>query len=603
MDKKSRKIIAAIVAGLMLVMSFAEVPAVFAAENDEELQVETELENEQENDEAPVAEIGEQEEPEIDPEVMTEDEEDQETPDGDASDITLDEGEEPAPEEEQDVPGPVDPSDYPNGDPLVIGDTTIFPRLYIRESLNDKYYDNYNGNIKVLLDVRWFEGLNTSDRVEDKYNALVEQGWQFKYSLVTIDGTVVADGLTYDEIGGIDSEGVILNVAKGKQYYIWVTATHEPAKEGDPPQVEHASSLKRTIKFTFPGKPKSVKATCAKGSNTMKITYKAPSKDVEYDYCVYRGKSSKTPLGWTKNSHALKWSDKNLAGPKSYYYFVRTMFKVSTGGNHIWVVGSKSSTVKGKVKGYFINGSVRPIAWKAKVNYDATIYSSSSCSSSIGSVSKGTKVYVLAKSPKKIPQAAHPSKFQIEVRKNGKVVKKGWVKYGPVKKVTAEVAYKSRHAYDYSKETKERFVNKKKYSSSTKYLCWVNTYTQRVNIFKGKKGKWKLYKSYRVTSGTFYHLTTLSKNQKIHRRMGVRTRHFVAGVHKLSPSTYYMKWLSFFTKGNSFHSHCWRTGSNRQINHVKGNLQPGTKGCMRMSVANAKWIYNNIPMRTRVVTY
>lgn len=616
MDKKSRKIIAAVVAGLMLVMSFAEVPAVFAAgETGEELEVVDELNGEKAPEEVidPEAEgepeviEGEpEEEPEGEPEEQPEEEPDEQTveepeQEEEETDLELDEE-------------PVDPLQYPNGEgqSLKIGETELYPRLYA-DSLNEKYYENYAGNIKLKVDVRWSEVFAGSldeeqeTRATAAYQALADNGWEFKYTIMTTAGDVVQDEITYDQIK--HGAGVDLTVEKGKAYYLKITGTN--AEVAEPVT---STTLGRTIFFIFPKKPTKLKATCATGCNTMKVTCaKLTTKTakvagmgtttvVENGYAVYEGKSAKTPSKHVQAT-TLKYLDKKLTGPKSYTYFVRGACRVKTGGLNIWVVGPASSKVTGKVKGYIMNTSIRPIKWKYKLKSTATVYSNKACTSGNGSISKGTTVYVLAKYPKKIPQKAHPSKYQVELRKDGKVVKKGWVKYGPIKEAYGEVAYKNKHAYDYSKEAKESFVNRRKYSSSTKYLCWVNTYTQRVNIFKGKKGKWKLYKSFRVTSGRFYHLTALSRNQTIHKRMAKRTRHFVIGPHTFSPRTYYMKYLSFFSKGNSFHTHCWHTGSNKQMNHVKGNLQPGTKGCMRMSVADAKWIYTKIPMRTRVVTY
>ena len=47
----------------------------------------------------------------------------------------------------------------------------------------------------------------------------------------------------------------------------------------------------------------------------------------------------------------------------------------------------------------------------------------------------------------------------------------------------------------------ESFVNNSNLSSKTSYLIWVDTQSFKVNIFTGKKGNWKLTKSYSCSIG------------------------------------------------------------------------------------------------------
>ena len=126
----------------------------------------------------------------------------------------------------------------------------------------------------------------------------------------------------------------------------------------------------------------------------------------------------------------------------------------------------------------------------------------------------------------------------------------------------------------------------------------MNTYTQRVNIFTGKKGHWKLLRTDRCTSGIFIHSTGLGSGYKIWKHQPRRVRNFVNSTAK-----YYYNKLSYFSKGNSFHTPCWRLSNNASVNHVKGNLQPGTQGCVRMNVEAATWIYNKVPLKTKVVCH
>ena len=61
--------------------------------------------------------------------------------------------------------------------------------------------------------------------------------------------------------------------------------------------------------------------------------------------------------------------------------------------------------------------------------------------------------------------------------------------------------YKSSYNPDYLDITKQNFVNNRGYSSNTQYLVWANLATQKVNVFQGSKGKWKLIKVFRCASG------------------------------------------------------------------------------------------------------
>ena len=57
-------------------------------------------------------------------------------------------------------------------------------------------------------------------------------------------------------------------------------------------------------------------------------------------------------------------------------------------------------------------------------------------------------------------------------------------------------------SHDYKPEIKTAWVNLKGYKSDTKYLVWVNLTYQRVNIFEGSQGKWKLIRTCLCGSGT-----------------------------------------------------------------------------------------------------
>jgi hypothetical protein len=144
--------------------------------------------------------------------------------------------------------------------------------------------------------------------------------------------------------------------------------------------------------------------------------------------------------------------------------------------------------------------------------------------------------------------------------------------------------------------TPETYVNHGGYTSKTNYLIWVSLYSQRVYIFKGKKGKagkgkWVLinkdgaYKSdagaqgYLCGSGKAKSPTPAGMDKKLHRKVKKFSKHI---------------WWNMFQSTNAIH------GSN------KGDAalgKPLSGGCVRVTNAQAKWIFKNVPINTRVMIF
>ena len=142
----------------------------------------------------------------------------------------------------------------------------------------------------------------------------------------------------------------------------------------------------------------------------------------------------------------------------------------------------------------------------------------------------------------------------------------------------------------YTKEEAEAFVNALGVRSNTKHLIWVNQYTQRLYIFKGKKGKWKLikqcykdeddgYPGWPVASGKPSSPTSTGLTSIKQRDLG--------GGGKV-PFWNVTTWFSIH--GNS--PGPW------------GPLGwPKSGACCRNTTPHAKWIYYNTKMRTSVYVY
>ena len=140
----------------------------------------------------------------------------------------------------------------------------------------------------------------------------------------------------------------------------------------------------------------------------------------------------------------------------------------------------------------------------------------------------------------------------------------------------------------YSKERKEAFVNYKGYSSSTGYLIWISHYTQQVNIFKGSKGHWKLYKSCLAATGRAVSPSPQGVYKVTYKETG--------WYYTYTKELYVTHWCG----RNSFHTRpLWNDGS--VATSTIG--RPASHGCARLYNSDARWIYNNIGRGTTVVSY
>ena len=167
-------------------------------------------------------------------------------------------------------------------------------------------------------------------------------------------------------------------------------------------------------------------------------------------------------------------------------------------------------------------------------------------------------------------------KYQFSYKKGNKTYRfySMWMRIKNPKGDIKKNAYENGH-------TAENYVNEGKYSSPTKWLIWVNLYSQRVYVFKGKKGNWKLEKNYLCGSGTPKTPTSSGMNKKLHRKAKHYSKH---------------KWWNMFSGTMAIH------GSNGAKEEAKlGHLI--SNGCVRVTNDQAKWIFDNVPLKTRVLIY
>ena len=148
-------------------------------------------------------------------------------------------------------------------------------------------------------------------------------------------------------------------------------------------------------------------------------------------------------------------------------------------------------------------------------------------------------------------------------------------------------------SHDYKPEIKTAWVNLKGYKSDSKYLVWVNLTYQRVNIFEGSQGKWKLIRTCLCGSGTNATPTI----------RGVFTTSYKQSAWDYG-SYYCGPIVRFYgSSGYAFHSRLqyWPMNSDRYYDARIGF--PISHGCLRMYNEDIWWMYNNIPNGTTVVVY
>ena len=145
--------------------------------------------------------------------------------------------------------------------------------------------------------------------------------------------------------------------------------------------------------------------------------------------------------------------------------------------------------------------------------------------------------------------------------------------------------------HDYTEADKEFWVNAKGYSSSSKYLIWVNLTYQRCNIFEQREGMWKLIRSCIVGTG--------ADGTPTPRGTWKVTYHDSVGW---TTSTYTVKPVVGFKGGGyAFHSRLYYPGTTTLSSPSIGF--PVSHGCVRMYDEDIQWIYDYIPDGTTVVVY
>ncbi len=129
------------------------------------------------------------------------------------------------------------------------------------------------------------------------------------------------------------------------------------------------------------------------------------------------------------------------------------------------------------------------------------------------------------------------------------------------------------------------------YASNTKYLILVNCKAHKVGIYKGSKGNWKQIKLWSCTNGA-------SSTPTVKGSFTVQGKGLHFGEDKGYTCWYYTQFYGNYL----FHSVLYYPNSKTKIKSGVLGVA-ASHGCVRLAKSNAKWIYDNIPRGTKVVSY
>ena len=126
------------------------------------------------------------------------------------------------------------------------------------------------------------------------------------------------------------------------------------------------------------------------------------------------------------------------------------------------------------------------------------------------------------------------------------------------------------------------------YASRTNWLILVDTSRCVTSIYCGSQGNWDLNRRYVCSTGRAGTPTVIGEYE-------------VSGKGYSFGHGYTCYYYTQFYGDYLFHSSPYYVNSNRIMDPTMG--VPSSAGCVRLEIQNAKWIYDNIPYGTKVVTY
>lgn len=131
------------------------------------------------------------------------------------------------------------------------------------------------------------------------------------------------------------------------------------------------------------------------------------------------------------------------------------------------------------------------------------------------------------------------------------------------------------------------------YSSNTEWMMMIDSAANRVGVFRGEQGDWEFVHYWLCTTGddSDPETVTVKGEFEITDNRG----------YWFSDYDYTCYYYSGFYGPYLFHSTLYQRGTFEDLNASLGGN--ASHGCVRLSLANAKWVFYNIPIGTKVLSY
>ena len=388
-----------------------------------------------------------------------------------------------------------------------------------------------------------------------KLEKFMQQNENYEYSEVAVSPTVT---LTWTKVDGAKSYKVLKYVtdSNGK-----IDTSIEPVDLNTSKYLSEKSSKANAA----------YKAKLTESGSTETFVYNeyveeskfSPYSKGYYTYRVVPVFDNDTVIPSTLGTNTYNYAIKN----KSYNNKTRNFVPMKKFLDYNGVTYQKKHITTG----------IRTYNFSAKTNTSAKVYKKGTGLANKGWIKKGVTGYTVGGSG---------SKFEFHY--NGKT---GYVMR---KKLSCTRVDYSPYC-DWTRAKKESYVNSNKSKFNTEWVIWVSRYSQTVNVFHKKSGKYVLTHISECTTGKFRNYTS-SGTFRITNKWWYRTR----GSHH-----YY--YLNFYNGMNSVHGPTYYNKNNKikakPTWHLKGDASWGTLGCVRTYTNDAYYVRRNCPVKSRVVVY
>ena len=310
----------------------------------------------------------------------------------------------------------------------------------------------------------------------------------------------------------------------------------------------------------------------ANGDTRVVLAWKKLKKASKYEVFQQNTEGKFIKIGTTKNNSITV---SKLIEGKTYYFKVRAVRTVS--GKSAY--GSYSKVVAGKPQKLKVDLSVVHKIW-----YKARI---TNVGKSITLTSNDKK------KKKKVLQSGTSVVVSDYVSGGTSTLKVGNYFYKiPTKYLSSPYGYSYDGSKAYNKATAEAYVNYKGYKSASKYFIWVNTYNQRMYVFRGSQYNWKLIYTWKCSTGQWGFETPFGFTT-----MGGRDYRWWFGDYQFA-------YFASHIRGGAIHSELYYPNGVQKYSGVGELGNPASHGCIRVEKSNAEWIfYNCAPTHTELLVF